>query len=221
MFLHTSILSFLSRWQSTAAASNQGDEDESNKTHNLDNQCFKKLPEQDNFAIISPFNSQEINVNVKQYRELCTQQTHAPEPPFIHQPVGTTKPKISAANQNPDENKDELFEEKSKVEEFVKHQKRKKEARRLRMEQRIRDAFLFQPDSTLIKTKPTKTVAKKPMKERVIEEVKHYYNGFRLLALDVRIAARMLWQVLNGKTLTRRERKQVNWPYILHHSFGS
>lgn len=45
--------------------------------------------------------------------------------------------------------------------------------------------------------------------QRVIDEVKHYYHGFRLLWIDTAITGRMLWRVLNGHTLSRRERRQV------------
>ncbi|XP_055025563.2 mitochondrial proton/calcium exchanger protein isoform X2 [Misgurnus anguillicaudatus] len=44
--------------------------------------------------------------------------------------------------------------------------------------------------------------------QRVVDEVKHYYHGFRLLWIDTTIAVRMLWRVLNGNTLSRRERRQ-------------
>ncbi|KAB5581859.1 hypothetical protein PHYPO_G00180440 [Pangasianodon hypophthalmus] len=44
--------------------------------------------------------------------------------------------------------------------------------------------------------------------QRVIDEVKHYYHGFRLLWIDTAITGRMLWRVLNGQTLSRRERRQ-------------
>ncbi|XP_051945747.1 mitochondrial proton/calcium exchanger protein-like isoform X4 [Xyrauchen texanus] len=44
--------------------------------------------------------------------------------------------------------------------------------------------------------------------QRVIDEVKHYYHGFRLLWIDTTIAVRMLWRVLNGNILSRRERRQ-------------
>ncbi|XP_072533914.1 mitochondrial proton/calcium exchanger protein isoform X2 [Salminus brasiliensis] len=44
--------------------------------------------------------------------------------------------------------------------------------------------------------------------QRVIDEVKHYYHGFRLLWIDTTIAGRMLWRVLNGNALSRRERRQ-------------
>lgn len=45
--------------------------------------------------------------------------------------------------------------------------------------------------------------------QRVIDEIKHYYHGFRLLWIDTTIAGRMLWRVLNGHPLSRRERRQV------------
>lgn len=52
---------------------------------------------------------------------------------------------------------------------------------------------------------------------RTVKEVKHYYHGFRLLFIDVRICSRYIWNVLNGATLTRRERKQVT-TYISYQS---
>ncbi|KAK1791550.1 hypothetical protein P4O66_013551 [Electrophorus voltai] len=50
--------------------------------------------------------------------------------------------------------------------------------------------------------------ARRSLTQRVIDEVKHYYHGFRLLWIDATIAARMLWRVLNGHALSRRERRQ-------------
>ncbi|ESO00379.1 hypothetical protein HELRODRAFT_130236, partial [Helobdella robusta] len=50
---------------------------------------------------------------------------------------------------------------------------------------------------------------KPPLTTRIINELKHYYHGFRLLFIDVRVAIRLIWSVLNGKTLMRRERKQL------------
>ncbi|XP_045385564.1 mitochondrial proton/calcium exchanger protein [Lemur catta] len=55
---------------------------------------------------------------------------------------------------------------------------------------------------------PTEVVVKKSLRQRVLDELKHYYHGFRLLWIDTKIAARMLWRILNGHTLTRRERRQ-------------
>lgn len=50
---------------------------------------------------------------------------------------------------------------------------------------------------------------KKSLWVRFKAEMVHYYHGFRLLFIDTRVAIRLIWQVLNGRTLVRRERKQV------------
>ncbi|KFM11698.1 hypothetical protein AS27_15321, partial [Aptenodytes forsteri] len=52
-------------------------------------------------------------------------------------------------------------------------------------------------------------VVKKSIGQRIVDELKHYYHGFRLLWIDTKIAARMLWRILHGNTLSRRERRQV------------
>lgn len=57
---------------------------------------------------------------------------------------------------------------------------------------------------------PAEAVQGKTLRQKVVDELKHYYHGFRLLWIDTTIAARMLWRVLHGHTLTRRERRQVS-----------
>ncbi|XP_036372695.1 mitochondrial proton/calcium exchanger protein isoform X2 [Megalops cyprinoides] len=49
---------------------------------------------------------------------------------------------------------------------------------------------------------------RRSMGQRVLDEIKHYYHGFRLLWIDTTIAGRMLWRILNGHALSRRERRQ-------------
>ncbi|KAF7657572.1 hypothetical protein LDENG_00024450 [Lucifuga dentata] len=49
---------------------------------------------------------------------------------------------------------------------------------------------------------------RRTIRQWVIDELKHYYHGFRLLWIDTTIAVRMLWKVLNGHFLSRRERRQ-------------
>ncbi|XP_033891113.2 mitochondrial proton/calcium exchanger protein-like isoform X4 [Acipenser ruthenus] len=49
---------------------------------------------------------------------------------------------------------------------------------------------------------------RKSLGQKVVDEVKHYYHGFRLLWIDTTIAGRMLWRILNGNVLSRRERRQ-------------
>ena len=51
-------------------------------------------------------------------------------------------------------------------------------------------------------------MAKPSLARRAWDAVVHSYNGFRLLALDIRVAVRLLRKTLRGDSLTRRERKQ-------------
>uniref|UniRef100_A0A8D0ED33 Mitochondrial proton/calcium exchanger protein n=1 Tax=Salvator merianae TaxID=96440 RepID=A0A8D0ED33_SALMN len=50
--------------------------------------------------------------------------------------------------------------------------------------------------------------AKRSLGQRIVDELKHYYHGFRLLWIDTKIAARMVWRILHGSVLSRRERRQ-------------
>ena len=54
-----------------------------------------------------------------------------------------------------------------------------------------------------------RAVLKKSLYHRIVDELKHYYNGFRLLGIDIKIAGRMVWRLLHGQLLTRRERRRV------------
>uniref|UniRef100_A0A672PG49 Leucine zipper and EF-hand containing transmembrane protein 2 n=1 Tax=Sinocyclocheilus grahami TaxID=75366 RepID=A0A672PG49_SINGR len=57
-------------------------------------------------------------------------------------------------------------------------------------------------------TQPPPAVPRKSLGRRVLDELKHYYHGFRLLGIDTKIAARMVWRLLHGQQLTRRERRR-------------
>lgn len=52
-------------------------------------------------------------------------------------------------------------------------------------------------------------VVKKSVWVRIVDECKHYYSGFKLLFLDVRVSSKIVWKILNGQTLSRRESKQL------------
>ena len=56
--------------------------------------------------------------------------------------------------------------------------------------------------------------AKPPVLKRAWQKVKHeaahYWNGTKLLVSEVRISSRLQWKILQGETLTRRERRQVS-----------
>eukprot|EP00698_Gefionella_okellyi_P006380 TRINITY_DN15736_c0_g1_i1.p1 TRINITY_DN15736_c0_g1~~TRINITY_DN15736_c0_g1_i1.p1 ORF type:complete len:652 (-),score=132.62 TRINITY_DN15736_c0_g1_i1:48-2003(-) len=43
----------------------------------------------------------------------------------------------------------------------------------------------------------------------IVRELKHYWHGSKLLAADIRIATRLLFSMLNGRTLTWREHRQL------------
>lgn len=54
-------------------------------------------------------------------------------------------------------------------------------------------------------TDVVKPVVKKSLAVRIWNELVHYYHGFRLLFIDVKVSSGLVWRVLNGKTLSRRE----------------
>ncbi|XP_064163335.1 LETM1 domain-containing protein LETM2, mitochondrial-like [Anguilla rostrata] len=56
---------------------------------------------------------------------------------------------------------------------------------------------------------PEKAVLRKTLRQKVLEELKHYYDGFRLLGIDTSIAGRTVWRLLHGQQLTRRERRRL------------
>lgn len=94
-------------------------------------------------------------------------------------------------------------EEKSRVEEAVEAIKEKK--------QKAKDlAFEYGCSPEDLEPKVPEVPVKKTIWEKVKHEVTHYYNGFKLLYFETRIAMRHLWQIMNGKALTRRERRQVS-----------
>lgn len=67
-----------------------------------------------------------------------------------------------------------------------------------------------------LKDKPSvHVVADKPpllkrIKKKVVDEALHYFHGFRLLFIDINVSRKLVWRVLNGKSLTRREHRLVN-----------
>lgn len=99
-----------------------------------------------------------------------------------------------------------LFKEESKAEQTVK-------ALKDEVKHKTETKSSYLGISVTDKIEPTSitpvTPAKKTIKERVIAELKHYYHGFRLLFIDVKVCCRMLWHVLHGNSLTRRERRQL------------
>ncbi|XP_028179520.1 mitochondrial proton/calcium exchanger protein [Ostrinia nubilalis] len=54
---------------------------------------------------------------------------------------------------------------------------------------------------------PKKEEKKKSIKQRIMDELRHYYHGFRLLFIEIRISTTLLFRILKGDTLTRREHR--------------
>lgn len=48
---------------------------------------------------------------------------------------------------------------------------------------------------------------KKSLRQKIWHEMLHYYHGFRLLFIDINVSRKLLWRVLNGKSLSRREHR--------------
>lgn len=62
--------------------------------------------------------------------------------------------------------------------------------------------------------KPTEPVLTRVW-NKVKHEAQHYWHGSKLLAKEVRISARLQRKILQGETLTRRERRQVRSSYLM------
>lgn len=64
----------------------------------------------------------------------------------------------------------------------------------------------------------TPALPQEPLGTRVWKKVKHeaqhYWHGSKLLVSEVRISSRLQWKILQGDTLTRRERRQVAFPSL-------
>ncbi|XP_040587782.1 LETM1 domain-containing protein LETM2, mitochondrial isoform X2 [Mesocricetus auratus] len=52
------------------------------------------------------------------------------------------------------------------------------------------------------------TEEKRSLSQKIMDELKYYYNGFYLLWNDTKVAARIVSKLLHGYTLTRRERRR-------------
>lgn len=51
---------------------------------------------------------------------------------------------------------------------------------------------------------------KKPLHKKIIDGVKHIYHGFRLLFIDIKVSSSLLFRVLRGHTLRRKEKLLVS-----------
>uniref|UniRef100_A0A1B6M0Q3 Mitochondrial proton/calcium exchanger protein n=1 Tax=Graphocephala atropunctata TaxID=36148 RepID=A0A1B6M0Q3_9HEMI len=54
-------------------------------------------------------------------------------------------------------------------------------------------------------TASSTAVIKKSLRQRIMDEIYHYYHGFKLLFIDITVSSVLVWKVLKGGTLSRRE----------------
>jgi LETM1 and EF-hand domain-containing protein 1, mitochondrial len=60
----------------------------------------------------------------------------------------------------------------------------------------------------LVVSKVESSVAvKKTLMQRIWAELVHYYHGFRLLFIDINVSRKLLWKIMNGDSLSRRENR--------------
>lgn len=56
---------------------------------------------------------------------------------------------------------------------------------------------------------PPSPPEKRTLGKKIVDEIKHYYHGFRLLFIDLRISSRYVKKLLTGEQLSRREHQQL------------
>lgn len=116
-------------------------------------------------------------------------------PTFRHRYYDLVRTMSTATDVKPKTEIDTLLEEVSSE---IKPTKKEKTIEEKKTEQKSEE----------IKTE-TVTKQKPPLWTRVKDEAKHYWFGTKLLFTELRIATRHLSRVLQGHSLSRRERKQL------------
>lgn len=102
-----------------------------------------------------------------------------------------------------------LYEQaSSKVEETVKKLQEKDREQKERASKESSDKAVASDAAgaaSVAPAPPKAVVPAKTIRQKVWDEVVHYYHGFRLLFININVARKLLGKVLNGRTLTRRE----------------
>lgn len=76
-----------------------------------------------------------------------------------------------------------------------------------KVEESIQTLKLKKETENTSETGVKKVPVKKSLKQRIVDELLHYYHGFRLLFIDINVSRKLIGRILNGKTLSRREHK--------------
>ncbi|KAL5470878.1 hypothetical protein EMCRGX_G028925 [Ephydatia muelleri] len=121
-------------------------------------------------------------------------QTFASSTRLPFQPWSHLTPSVSYLKCRPFHTSSGNWEDKSVIEHAVDQMKEKKKQVELAKEQ---------PLATPVEVKPS-------LMKRIWEACVHYYHGFKLLMLEIRVSSRLLMKTLKGNSLTRREQKQFH-----------
>ncbi|CAG8730739.1 5616_t:CDS:10, partial [Dentiscutata erythropus] len=74
----------------------------------------------------------------------------------------------------------------------------------------IREAVqVAKEDTNVIDKSSDAIVKKKPLFTRVKDELVHYWHGTKLLGLEIKISTKLMYKLLKGQKLTRREYRQL------------
>ncbi|XP_018495108.1 mitochondrial proton/calcium exchanger protein [Galendromus occidentalis] len=123
--------------------------------------------------------------------------TVVPPTPTPQPPLPPPAPPSQAASSSTDE---ETLDPSSKVEKTVKALRKegaeKSSAQAPKPVARKEDHLQVAPP-------------KRSLRKRIWDELVHYYHGFRLLFIDVRVCSQLLYRILKGEDLSRREHKQL------------
>lgn len=153
---------------------------------------------------IAPFHLSHINNNSRLPPDSGVHVPTLLEPHHVYAQV------ISIRNFHASSRSYDLADPESKVEKTVKALKDKKKEKERQVEKVdvdiTKEAKL---DDMGVPSQPEVImVPKKSIIIRIKDEVMHYVNGFRLFGIELKIATRHLWALLNGGSLTRREYRQ-------------
>lgn len=96
-------------------------------------------------------------------------------------------------------------EPSSKIEETVNDIKEQKEQKELK---ELKNKSIEKKPKLTVQSSEKAVAEKKPtIWQKVKAEIIHYYHGFRLLGLDMKVSAKLIWRILKGKELSRREHR--------------
>ncbi|XP_041477117.1 mitochondrial proton/calcium exchanger protein-like isoform X1 [Lytechinus variegatus] len=174
----------------------------------LSSNC-NKWPSRDHLSQRFPTSTENRTTCISPFHLSHISQDSILNGPTLLEPQHVYAQVISIRNLHGSSRLYDLADPESKVERTVKALKDKKKEKERHVEKVEGDTREAKLEDMGAPPRPEVIlVPKKPIMVRIKDEVMHYVNGFRLFGVDLKIAMRHLWAVLNGGSLTRREYRQ-------------